>query len=129
MNILHLVQNSLPYISGSTIRSNYIFKYQKRFANIVVLTSFLFKNDHKNNFEIINGIPYYRIRKFTSKILRFYYNITNSVIDYLFYFFKINVNRKILFLLISPFVSPYIKKLIKIYKIDIIRSPYCSKNR
>ncbi len=52
MLILHLLQNSLPKISGSTIRTKYIFKYQKKFVRIIALTSCLF-NSFQEDLEII----------------------------------------------------------------------------
>lgn len=119
MIILHLVQNSLPYISGSTIRSKYIFKYQKRFSKIIVLTSFLSEKNNKH-FEIIEGIPYYRINKNISSLLKFYFNIFERLKDILFMFFNIDFDENIQFLIISPIVEYYIKKLIKFYNIDAV---------
>jgi len=62
MRVLHLLNRSLPYISGSTIRTKYIFKFQKKFSKIIALTPFLFEKS-KKNLETIENIPYYRINK------------------------------------------------------------------
>jgi len=119
MKILHLLQNSLPLISGSTIRSKYIFKYQKKFAKIIALTSFFFKKSGKNP-EIIDGIPYYRIDKRISFFLRNYYIFLNRINSICYKFFNIDLENKFQYYIISLFSKYYIKKLVKFYKIDII---------
>lgn len=118
MNILHILQNSLPYVSGSTIRSKYIFKYQKKFANVFVFTTFYLKTD--KNMEIINNIPYFRMNKRISPLLRFYTKWFLKVRALIFRFFSIDITNKILELPISLPVKSYVKKIVKTYKIDII---------
>ncbi len=118
MKILHLLQNSLPLISGSTIRSKYIFKYQKKFSKIFVLTSFQFKR--KNYLDIIDNVPYYRIDRRIAFLLRKYLIFINRLSEILYKFFNIDIENKFLYLLISIFMKYYIKKLVKFYKIDII---------
>lgn len=118
MNILHILQNSLPHISGSTIRSKYIFKYQKKFANVFVFTTFSFKSD--KNMEIINNIPYFRMNKKISPLLRFYMKWLLKVRALIFWFFSIDITNRILELPISFFIKQHIRIIVKTYKIDLI---------
>ena len=118
MKVLHLLQNSLPLISGSTIRSKYIFKYQKKFSKIFVLTSFLFKS--KKNLEIIGNIPYYRINNRIAFLLRKNFYFVKHLNNIFYKFFNIDLENKYQYFLISIFIKYYIRKLVKFYKIDII---------
>ena len=68
MNILHIIRTSLKYyVSGYTIRSNYILKYQKEFANVFVSTTI--SHDTDKTTEIVDNIPYFRINEKISKFL------------------------------------------------------------
>ena len=121
MRVLHIVHNSLPLISGSTIRSKYIFKYQKQFAQVFVLTSFLFNN--KKDFEIIDNIPYFRIKRNISKFLRLYNRILSRIDNYFYKFFKIDLKRllrEVHYFPICFFTKYSIQKIVNFYNIDII---------
>ena len=121
MRVLHIVHNSLPLISGSTIRSKYIFKYQKEFAQVFVLTSFLFIN--KKDFKILDNIPHFRINRNISKFLRLYNRILSRTDNYFYKFFKIDLKRllkDVYYFPISFFTKYYIQKIVKFYNIDII---------
>ena len=61
MRVLHILHESLPLISGFTIRSKYIMKHQKDFAKVFVFTTFNFKRN--KNLEIIDNTPYLRMNK------------------------------------------------------------------
>ena len=63
IRVLYLVLNSLLLISGSTIKSKYIFKYQIKIVDVIVLSSFLFKI--KKSFKIMDGNPYFLIISFS----------------------------------------------------------------
>ena len=93
MKVLHLLQNSLPLISGSTIRSKYIFKFQRDFCEPIVLTSFNFKN--RKDFEIIDKIPHYRINKHLSKLLRIWYKSISRLINIIYKVFRINIDTEL----------------------------------
>lgn len=119
MRILHLLQNSLPKISGSTIRTKYIFKYQKKFARIIALTSHLFEESDKD-LEIIEGIPYYRINKRIRHLIRFvnkYMTLINRIIYKLTSFY---LDDKLQDFFVKLFMKYYISKLVNFYNIDII---------
>ena len=120
MNVLHIIKNSLPFISGSTIRSKYIFKYQRKFANVFVTTTYLYKN--KNNMEIINDIPYFRMNRKLSPLLRFYHKWYLRIRVLTYRFFSIDITNKILELPLSFFMKRHVKNLIKTYKIDLIHN-------
>ena len=62
-NILHLLKISFPKVSGYNVRSHYILKKQKKFANPFALTSPFFRRENK--IEIIEGVKYYRYPKGT----------------------------------------------------------------
>ncbi|MFX0132107.1 MAG: glycosyltransferase family 4 protein [Candidatus Hodarchaeota archaeon] len=121
IKVLHLLQNSLPLISGSTIRSKYIFKFQRDFCQPIVLTSFIFKN-RKNgkDFEVIDKIPHYRINKHLSKLLRIWNKLISGIINIIYKFLRININNEILYLPVAYFTKQYIKRLAKFYDVDII---------
>ena len=119
MRVLHLLNRSLPYISGSTIRTKYIFKFQKKFSKIIALTSFLFEKS-KKNLEIIENIPYYRINKSIAFLMRKYYNLINRLNHAFYKFFNIDIENNIQYFPISILIKYYIKKLIYFYNIDII---------
>lgn len=121
MRILHLVTNSLPLISGSTIRSKYIFKFQKDFARIIVLSSYLFRKS-KNNLDFIEGIPYYRFNRRIALILAQLHFLQNRINDYLFHYLRIDLGDFIEDILISPFIKLYVKRLVKFYNIEIIHA-------
>jgi len=121
MRVLHILHNSLPLISGSTIRSKYIFKYQKKFAQVFVLTSFLFNN--KKDFEIIDNIPYFRINRNISKFLRLYNRILSRIDNYFYKFFKIDLKRllrEVYYFPICFFTKYHIQNIVNFYNIDII---------
>lgn len=119
MRVLHFLNRSLPYISGSTIRTKYIFKFQKKFSKIIALTSFLFEKS-KKNLEIIENIPYYRINKNIAFLMRKYYNLINRLNHAFYKFFNIDIENNIQYFPISILIKYYIKKLIYFYSIDII---------
>lgn len=118
MNILHILATSLPFVSGFTLRSKYIFKYQKKFAKIFVFTTFVFKTD--KNMEIIEGIPYFRMNQKLSYFLRFYRKWYERTKNIVFKLFSVNITNGITELPLSFFSKYYIKKLLKLYKIDLI---------
>lgn len=121
MRILHILRYSLPYISGSTIRSKYIFKYQKKFAKIFVLTSFLF-NEGKSDLDIIEGIPYFRIKKRLAFFLRNYYYEMERIANFLYKHLGVQIGEKLQNFIISPFIKRYIETFVRFYKIDIIHA-------
>ena len=118
MNILHVLQMSLPYTCGASIRSGYICKYQKKFANVFVFTTFQYKSD--KYMEIINGIPYFRTNKNISSLLVFYAKLLLRVRKIILKFFKIYLSSRILELPLSFFTKYYLRKIIKTYDIDLI---------
>lgn len=120
MNALHIIRNSLPFISGSTIRSKYIFKYQRKFANVFVTTTYLYKN--KNNMEIINDIPHFRMNSKLSPLLRFYHRWYLRIRALTYRFFSIDITNKILELPLSFFMKRHVKNLVKTYKIDLMHN-------
>jgi len=119
MKILHLLQNSLPQISGSTIRTKYIFKYQKKFSKIIAHTSYLFEKS-SYDFEIIERVPYYRINKKLSTFFRFYRKIIINFNSLIYLFFGIDIENKLQDFIISLYSRNYINKLVDYYKVDII---------
>lgn len=60
-NVLHLLNRSLPLLSGYSIRSHNILTHQKTFVNSFAITDsdFLLKNDY----DIIDNVIYYRCPK------------------------------------------------------------------
>jgi len=56
--VLHLLQSSLPSISGYAIRSHYILRFQKKFAAPFALTSPFFIR--KKNPDFIDNVCYFR---------------------------------------------------------------------
>lgn len=121
MLILHLLQNSLPKISGSTIRTKYIFKYQKKFVKLIALTSFVF-NSFQEDLEIIEGIPHFRVRRNVSSKFRLYLKYLGKL-NYIFYkYFNIDINFGYQDFIISFYMRNYISKLVKYYKVDIIHA-------
>ena len=118
MNILHILQMSLPYTCGASIRSGYICKYQKKFAKVFVYTTFQYKSD--KNMDIIDGIPYFRTNKNISFLLRFYMKLLLRVRKVILKIFNIYLSSRILELPLSFFTKRYVKKIIKIYDIDLI---------
>ncbi|KKN58980.1 hypothetical protein LCGC14_0546550 [marine sediment metagenome] len=118
MNILHVLQMSLPYTCGASIRSGYICKYQKEFAKVFVYTTFQYKSD--KNMDIIDGIPYFRTNKNISFLLRFYMKLLLRVRKVILKIFNIYLSSRILELPLSFFTKRYVKKIIKIYDIDLI---------
>ncbi|MFH1563681.1 MAG: TIGR04063 family PEP-CTERM/XrtA system glycosyltransferase [Nitrospirota bacterium] len=71
MKILHVLDHSLPYISGYSIRSNYIVECEKK---IGITPSVITSPKHITNSdaeEIINGITYYRTMFSENKLDRF----------------------------------------------------------
>ncbi len=118
MNILHLLQTSYPLVSGSTIRTNYIFKFARKFSTIIGLTSFLYDRDFF--LEIIDGIPYYRIDHRINKLIRRYLKIKRIINRFLLKHFKVYRENQIFEFIITKYFQIIIQKLIKIYKIDII---------
>lgn len=121
MRVLHIIRDSLPSISGFTIRSKNIFRYQKKFAKIFVLTTFHFKS--KRDLDIIDNIPYFRMNKRLSSFLRIYDKLVLRFINFFYKIFNINLEKRIqslLFFPISRFTKYNIKKIIKHYDIDLI---------
>ncbi len=119
MRVLHLLQNSLPKISGSTIRTKYIFKYQKKFARVIALTSHLFEESDKD-LEIIEGIPYYRINKRIRHFIRClnkYMTIINRIINKIT---STHLDDRLQDFFTNLFMKYYINKLVNFYNIDII---------
>jgi glycosyltransferase involved in cell wall biosynthesis len=108
---------SLPYDCGASIRSGYICKYQKEFANVFVFTVFIYKTDKQ--LEMINGIPHFRMNNKISSLLRFYSKLLDRVRKVIFKTFNIYLGEAFEFPL-SFFTKYYIKKLIKQYNIDLI---------
>ncbi len=121
MRVLHILHESLPLISGFTIRSKYIFKHQKNFAKVFVFTTFQFKSDKQ--LEIIDNIPYFRMNKGISLFLRNYNKFIIRLTNVIYKFFNINLEKRLgvlLYFPVSGFTQHYIKKLVKFYEIDII---------
>ena len=121
MRILHILHESLPLISGFTIRSKYIFKFQKEFAKVFVFTTFNFGSD--KHLDIINNIPYFRMNKGVSIFLRKYNKFIIRLSNVVYKFYNINLEKRLgalLYFPVSMFTQYYIKKIVKFYKIDII---------
>ncbi|KKN58971.1 hypothetical protein LCGC14_0546460 [marine sediment metagenome] len=120
MNILHILKNSLPYISGSTIRSKNILENQKKFANVYAYTGYNFKSDKK--YERIDGIEYFRANPKLSIFLRTYNLFIQKIRKILYKFLYININSILSFLEIpiSIITRKEIKKLVKGLNIDVI---------
>ena len=121
MKVLHILHESLPLISGFTIRSKFIFRHQKDFAKVFVFTTFNFKRN--KNLEIIDNIPYFRMNKGISFFLRKYNKFIIRLNNIVYRVFNINLENKLSALLyfpISMFTQYYIEKLVNFYKIDII---------
>jgi len=118
MNILHVLQMSLPYTCGASIRSGYICKYQKEFAKVFVLTTFQYRSD--KDMEIIDGIPYFRTNKNISSLLVLYMKWLERTRKIIFKFFGIDLSNRIFELPLSFFTKRYLKKIIKTYNIDLI---------
>lgn len=121
MIVLHLLQNSLPKISGSTIRTKYIFKYQKDFVKIIALTSFLF-NQFKNDIELIEGIPHFRVKHTISSKFKFISRCIKRFNLFLFNTFHIMNYIRFQDFIISFYMKNYIDKLVKFYNVDIIHA-------
>lgn len=60
MKVLHVLDHSLPYISGYSIRSNYIVEFQKKKGITPVVITSPKHITNSDTEEIINGITYYR---------------------------------------------------------------------
>ena len=122
MKVLHLLQNSFPRVSGSTIRTSYIFKYQKRFAKIIAHTSFLYNNLGNNNVDMIDGIPFFRVNRKIGSKLRLMLKYIDKFCFFLFNHFKIELERRYLEFLISFYMKKSINKIAKFYNVDIIHA-------
>jgi len=121
MRVLHILHESLPLISGFTIRSKYIFRHQKDFAKVFVFTTFNFKRN--KNLEIIDNTPYFRMNKGISIFLRKYNKFIIRLSNVIYKFYNINLEKRLgalLYFPVSMFTQYYIKKIVKFYKIDII---------
>ena len=118
MNILHIIQNSLPKITGSTLRSKSIFKHQREFGKVFVATPFSFSSPYRT--EIYNMIPYFRMNNKISILLRFYSKWYSRLRNILFKLVSIDIGNPILELPFSYFTKRYIRRLVKRYNIDII---------
>ncbi len=121
MRVLHILHESLPLISGFTIRSKYIMKHQKDFAKVFVFTTFNFKRN--KNLEIIDDTPYFRMNKGISFFLRNYNKFIIRLNNIVYRVFNIKLEKKLgalLYFPVSIFTQYYIKKLVNFYKIDII---------
>ncbi len=120
MNILHILKNSLPYISGSTIRSKNILENQTKFANVYAYTGYNFKSNER--YEIIDGIKYFRANPKTSIFLRIYNKFIQKIRKVLYKFLFININSVLSFLEfpISTITKKDIKRLVESLNIDVI---------
>ena len=117
MNILHVLKNSLPYISGSTIRSKNILERQKEFADVVAYTGYNFEQVSPE--EVINGISYFRGY---SKLWSKYNKLIQKVRKGSFQFFRININFMFPLLEYPLYyhTKKDLKRLIRRYDIDVI---------
>ena len=116
MNVLHILKNSFPEISGSTVRSNNILTHQSKFLFPLAYTGYNFKSDKK--IEIINNISYFR---FGSKKLRKYNSFIQKLRKFIYYYFRVNINFlfPVLEFPISWHTKRTIKKAIKLIDLDI----------
>jgi len=120
MNILHILKNSLPYISGSTIRSKNILEHQKKFADVYAYTGYNFESNKER--EIFDDTKYFRANPKISKILRIYNLFIQKIRKILYKFLSIDINSILSFLEIPIYLITKrdIKKLVKDLNIDII---------
>lgn len=110
MRILHLLDYSFPKIGGYSIRSHYILKNQKQFADSFALTKPCFIR--KNGPYIYDGVIYFRYPP--NKMTSLFYDTSFSKrfkISKLYYQFYFKILR-------SP--NNYLSELVKSLNIDII---------
>jgi len=62
MNILHVLDHSLPYFSGYSFRSDYIIRAQRRLGWRPVVVTSPKHEDFKDECETVDGIDYHRLR-------------------------------------------------------------------
>lgn len=112
MRVLHLIGNSLPNISGYSIRTHNILKFQNQSIDAIALTDL--NSYYKTKYDIIDNVVYLRfpndiVYKFLSKfkflnrrfIKKFYYKINT------------NIFRKQLY---------FLRRVVKKYDIDLIHA-------
>jgi len=121
VRVLHILHESLPHISGFTIRSKYIFKHQKKFADVFVFTTFHYKR--KKELEIYDKVPYFRMNQRISYLIKIYNKLAIRASNLLYKLLKLEIEKKLgplLYFPVSFFTRYYLKKLIRLYNIDII---------
>lgn len=121
MRILHILHESLPHISGFTIRSKYIFKHQKKFADVFVFTTFQY--NRKKELEIYDKVPYFRMNQRISYLIKKYNKLAIRASNLIYKLLKLDIEAKIgplLYFPVSFFTRYYLKKTIRAYNIEII---------
>ena len=121
MRVLHILHESLPHISGFTIRSKYIFKHQKKFADVFVFTTFQY--NRKKELEIYDKIPYFRMNQRISYLIKKYNKLAIRASNLIYKLLKLDIEEKIgplLYFPVSFFTRYYLKKTIRAYNIEII---------
>lgn len=70
MEVLHVLDHSLPYFSGYSFRSDYIIRAQKRLGLHPIVVTSPRHEDFKNECETVDGVDYYRLRwpRFSARI-------------------------------------------------------------
>lgn len=121
MRVLHILHASLPLISGFTIRSKYIFKHQKKFADVFVFTTFHYIR--KKELENYDKVPYFRMNQRILYLIKKYNKLAIGASNLLHKLLKLDIEKKLgplLYLPVSFFTRYYLKKLTRFYNIDII---------
>ena len=118
MRVLHIARNLLPHISGSTIRSRYIFKFQKKFATPFAFETNFMHKSHKS-LELIDGIPYFRVEKRFKTLLSIFQRIIYLLGSFRLFFF-LYINKIIKDLIIYPIINLNLKRLIDFYDIQLV---------
>ena len=121
MRVLHILHESLPHISGFTIRSKYIFKHQKKFADIFVFTTFQY--NRKKELEIYDKVPYFRMNQRISYLIKKYNKLAIRASNLIYKLLKLDIEKKFgrfLYFPVSFFTRYYLKRTIRAYNIDII---------
>lgn len=112
MNVLHLLYQSFPSLSGYSVRSHNILKFQNKYINAIALTDL--NNYYKSQLDYIDHVNYYRypkdwLYKILSKRNHFILRKGRS----LYYKFNTEILKK---------QKPLLKKLVSLKEIDIIHT-------
>lgn len=112
MKVLHLVSSSLPKISGYSIRTHNILKFQNKAINAFALTDL--NAYYKSPYEIIDNVIYFQYPKDIGyKILSRSKFLNRRVVKKLYYRFNTLLLKRQIALL---------RRLVKRYNIDLIHA-------